>query len=46
MEHRLFDASDYSLIPSKNDQETVMGRTDQYWDDVDYEIWYDEKEYD
>lgn len=46
MEHWLFDASDYSLIPSKNDQETDMSRTDQYWDDLDYDIWYEENEYD
>ena len=46
MEHWLFDASDYSIFPSKNDAETEMDRMDQYWDDLDYDIWYEENEYD
>ena len=46
MEHWLYDASDYSIFRSKNDTETDMNRMDQYWDDLDYDIWYDENEYD
>ena len=46
MEHWLFDASDYSVFHSKNDAETEMDRMDQYWDDLDYDIWYEENEYD
>lgn len=46
MEHWLFDASDYSVIPPKNDAETEIERQDQYWDDLDYDIWYEENEYD
>ena len=46
MEHWLYNASDYSIITSKNDTETDMNRMDQYWDDLDYDIWYEENEYD
>ena len=46
MEHWLYNASDYSIITSKNYPETDMNRMDQYWDDLDYDIWYEENEYD
>lgn len=46
MEHWLFGASDYSTFQTKNDAENEMERTDQYWDDLDYDIWYEENEYD
>lgn len=46
MEHWLFNASDYSIFQSKNDEETDIERQDQYMDDLDYDIWYEENEYD
>lgn len=46
LEHWLFDASDYHLIERKSDVEDEFGEQDQYWYDVDYDIWYDEYEYD
>lgn len=42
----LFRASDYSIIPSKNEDDSMTPReTDIFWDDWDYDIWYDENEY-
>ncbi|MCQ2284573.1 MAG: hypothetical protein MJZ57_06710 [Bacteroidales bacterium] len=45
-EQWLFNASDYHLIESKNNNEEDFDWEDIYWDDADYEIWYDELEYD
>ncbi len=41
----LFRASDYSIFPSKNEDENLIQEWDLYWDDWDYDIWYDENEY-
>ncbi len=39
----LFGASDYS-IRQESDRE-VLDDENIYWDDIDYDIWYDEYEY-
>lgn len=41
----LFRASDYSIFPSKNEDDSLSQEWDLYWDDWDYDIWYDENEY-
>lgn len=45
LDHWLFNASDYSIRDSKNDDDD-LDEKDIYWDDVDYDIWFDENEYD
>ncbi len=45
LDHWLFRASDYSIFPSKNEDDSMIQEWDQYWDDLDYDIWYEENEY-
>lgn len=49
----LFDASDYHLFESKKvakeqEQQPEQDQIEQsiFWDDSDFDIWYDENEYD
>lgn len=49
----LFDASDYHLFESKKvakeqEQQAEQEQIEQsiFWDDSDFDIWYDENEYD
>ena len=44
MENWLFNASDYHLINSRTDDESLENNL--YWDDFDYDIWDEELEYD
>lgn len=46
MEHWLFNASDYHLIESKTEAEEDVDEETIFWDDVDYDLWFDENEYD
>ena len=44
-DHWLFNASDYSIIKSHDNNSTDYDM-ELYWDDLDYDIWYDDLEYD
>lgn len=46
LEHWLFNASDYHLVKHKADTDETLDEQDLYWDGADYDIWYDEYEYD
>lgn len=41
----LFDASDYHLFKQKYEDE-ILDEENIYWDDFDFDIWFEENEYD
>lgn len=45
LQNWLFNASDYKLIGSKAEETEGTDEESIFWDDADFDIWFDENEY-